>query len=97
MPKPVCVKCGLFFKPERNGYTVEEGMPSGNDPRKKFAEGWKSYKLWRGDLLKCAGCGTEIVVGFAHVPISEHYMGDYLNLRNVLIDSGELETFVSDC
>jgi rubredoxin len=94
--KPVCVPCGLFYRPEKNGYMVEEGM-QGNDPLGKLQEGWGSYKLWRGDKWKCRGCDNEIVVGFASQPISEHYMGDYKDLRQKLIESGNLETFVSDC
>lgn len=107
--KPVCVKCGLFYRPEKNGYMFEEGMPidsmaafyHANDRTefdgKSFAPNWKSYKIWRGDKWRCVGCENEIVVGFANCPISEHYMGDYQQLREKLIEAGELETFVSDC
>lgn len=95
--KPVCVKCQKFYRPEKNGYMFEEGMPSGDDPHNKFEAGWTSYKIWRGDKWKCQGCDAEIVVGFADRPVSEHYMGDYKELREKLIDAGLLETFVSDC
>lgn len=98
MPKPVCVPCGLFYRPEKNGYIVEEGMPHGiRDEHGKFTEPWSSYKLWVGDKWKCHGCGNEIVVGFAGNPISEHYMGDYEALRKQLIDAGQLTTFIEDC
>ena len=26
-----------------------------------------------GDKLACAGCGTEIIIGFGHRPLAEHY------------------------
>jgi|SRR6267142_3578580 len=96
--KPVCIKCGLFYRPEKNGYMVEEGMPHGYpDELDKFKSPWSSYKLWRGDKWKCKGCNNEIVVGFASEPISEHYKGDYKALRKKLIEAGQLQTFVSDC
>lgn len=95
--KPVCVPCGLFYHPEKNGYLVEEGMPHGNDPLGKFQPGWKSYKLWRGDKWKCRGCENEIVVGFANRPSGEHYMPEYASVREDLIKDGRLTTFVSDC
>ncbi len=67
--KPICVKCKLFFKPERNGTYFEEGKPT--------SVGWASYKLWVGDMWKCKGCGVTIVVGVGASAISEHYMPDY--------------------
>ena len=108
MPKPVCVKCGVFYRPEKNGQFVEEGMPIDthlpfhasdreHHDGSSFAPNWKSYKLWRGDKWKCQSCGNEIVTGFANIPVSEHYMGDYQALRKQLIDAGQLDLFVSDC
>lgn len=76
MPKPICVKCGLFFKPKENGVMIEEGRPINNG-------NWAPYKLWRADLYSCKGCGTEIVVGFAREPCAEHHMAEkYLDAKN---------------
>lgn len=65
MRKPVCVKCRLFYKVEKNGYMWIEGMPTD--------EGWKPYKIWHSDLWKCRGCGSEIVIGHGLKPWCEHY------------------------
>lgn len=32
MVKPVCVPCGIFFHPEKNGFVFEEGKPDGCEP-----------------------------------------------------------------
>lgn len=73
MPKPVCVKCGKFFRVKKNGVAIEEGMPSGpvDDTL------WEPYKLWNADLWECKTCGFQMVTGFAKQPISEHYRLDY--------------------
>jgi len=68
--KPVvCSTCQLFFQIEKSGVYFEEGMPT--------ETGWKSYKLWAGDLWKCSGCATEIIRGMGQTPIAEHYQPDY--------------------
>ena len=69
-PMPVCVACGLFFKPKKNGFAWVEGMPT---VLVNGDEEWKPYKLWLGDLLACAGCGTEIIAGHGREPISIHH------------------------
>lgn len=94
--RPICIKCGKFFKVKKIGLFFEEGMP-GVDELKKFPEEWKSYKLWRGDIFECKGCGFEIIGGIASQPASEHYMGDYKELRQKLIDAGMIVSFVGDC
>jgi DNA-directed RNA polymerase subunit RPC12/RpoP len=72
--KPICVKCGRFFKPFKTGIRVLEQMPREN------GAGWRPYKIWQADLYKCHGCGTEIVTGFGTAPIAEHYMPQFENL-----------------
>jgi len=62
----VCVPCRLFFKIKKNGVAIEEGMPNGEGA-------WTSYKLWQGDLWECSGCGTQIIRGFGHLAIAEHF------------------------
>ncbi len=69
--KPICADCQLFFTQEKSGTYFEEGMPRGS------LERWQSYKLWVGDLWKCRGCGTEIIVGVPARPIAEHYEDNY--------------------
>lgn len=68
--KPVCVKCGLFFRVKKNGAPFIESMPS-------FGEAWVPYKLWMGDLWECRGCGAQIIVGMGINPIAEHYQPDF--------------------
>ncbi len=99
--KPVCVNCGLFFKPKKNGAAFEEGMPTtpesqmGNRPDGEglypghpdwsdflerlvdWEKGWGPYKLWKGDLWQCRGCGARIIVGVAARPVAEHFEEDY--------------------
>ena len=65
MPKIVCVKCEVEYKPEENGVVVEEMASFG------------SYKLWQADLVKCPKCGNEIIAGFGNENFAEHYQPDY--------------------
>lgn len=77
--KPICKPCQRFFRPEKNGFYFIEGMPIGDKvaPGTSQPDKWKPYKLWIGDLWKCQGCGTEIIVGVPAMHISEHYMTDF--------------------
>jgi hypothetical protein len=83
--KPICVKCRLFFKPERNGVAFEEGAPKPHAPmnngRPTNPDHWESYKLWMGDLWKCRGCGAEIIVGASRSPVSVRHMPNYASER----------------
>jgi hypothetical protein len=74
MPKPICVKCKRFFRPYRNGVVALEQMPtvSGARPGLEDEALWEPYKIWRGDLYRCEGCLTEIVIGFGPRPV-EHF------------------------
>lgn len=66
----VCSDCKLFFKPKRNGVYIEEGMPvQGGE--------WAPYKIWAADLYECCGCGKQIITGFGHGPIAEHFQPGY--------------------
>lgn len=87
MPKPICVKCGTFFKPKKNGVFALEQMPNGTaqgptPPGTVNAQYWQPYKIWVGDLYECHSCGTEIVHGYSGSPISEHYKGDFGDWMN---------------
>lgn len=72
----VCVPCKLFYRVERQGVAMEEGMPKG-ELLNGGSETWGPYKLWMADLHKCPGCGHELLAGFGHGPINEHYKPDY--------------------
>lgn len=97
MPKPVCVKCQRFFRPKRNGIGVLENMPATNGavPGFEAPEQWRPYKLWDADLYECKGCGAEIVVGFGHVPMAEHFQTErFAQFRD---DKGSHIFTVNDC
>jgi hypothetical protein len=86
MPKPICVECQCFYRPEKNGYFLTEMMPihEGALRGKRGPESWEPYKIWVGDLWKCPDCGHLIVCGFGAGPVSEHYMPDFEKLRKEL-------------
>lgn len=93
MTKPACVPCGLFFKPEKNGVLVAENKPIGGarqPPGKQAPELWEGYKIWRADKWKCAGCGTEIIMGYGFAPVSQDFMSDFHEYDGVEIQ-------INDC
>lgn len=63
--KPVCVKCQCEFQVCKVGTQVIEMAVFG------------PYKIWEADMLKCPGCGMEIVAQFAERPVSEHYRPEF--------------------
>ena len=92
--KPACVPCQRFFRPEKNGYVFMEGMPeNGAEPGTAEPDNWHPYKLWRGDLWKCHGCGALIIVGVAAWPMSEHYHSDFKEI----VDAFPPEVQINDC
>lgn len=78
MPRPVCVKCEMEFRRERNGIYVVE-MFQGNT---------QIYKIWQADKWKCPRCGTEIIVGFADKPTKQHFEGDIDKFLSGLKEKG---------
>lgn len=62
--RPVCCKCHLEMRPDKNGVAVEVMASFG------------SFKLIQADRYKCPGCGVQIITGFARVGI-EHFEPDY--------------------
>jgi hypothetical protein len=56
--KPLCVKCHIRYKIEKNGVLVIVEHDNGN-----------IYYAVYGDLLKCPKCGAELVSNFAKEPI----------------------------
>ena len=92
--KPICVSCRRFYRPEKNGYVFMEGTPDGMAlPGLAEPEHWHPYKLWRGDLWKCQGCGALIVVGVAQEPLAEHYQPNFQEI----VDAYKPEIQVMDC
>lgn len=83
--KPICVPCKRFFRPKKNGVFFIESMPRGENPPPgtKAPHEWKPYKLWRGDLWECQGCGAEIVEGVALEPVAEHYQPNFAAVLEV--------------
>lgn len=91
MPKPICMTCKKFYRPKKNGVTIEEGMPV--DRGKLLARKWVPYKLWRGDLMECPSCHHQIVHGFGYQPLAEHYQKNYDRIKAA---EGVI-AFIEDC
>ncbi len=93
--RPVCIPCKRFFRIVKTGFAFVEGMPVGDNiqPGTAQEDAWKPYKLWMGDKWKCQGCGAEIISGFGHSPIAEHYQPDFAKQR----ESYKGEYQVNDC
>lgn len=53
MPKTICVKCGLTMRPVKCGVDCIEYQDAA-----KTSE----YEIWRGDILECTECKTQIAV-----------------------------------
>ena len=98
MTKPICVKCGLFFRPKKNGQMWEEGKPSNDETPVRHTEPdgteWTSYKIWQGDLWECRDCGVQVIVGTGAKPWFEHYQEEYAAAREACEHS---LIFVHDC
>ncbi|MES2959855.1 MAG: hypothetical protein V4792_16820 [Pseudomonadota bacterium] len=94
--KPVCVPCRRFFRIVKSGFYFIEGMPNGNEAKPGWdePEKWSPYKVWSGDLWRCAGCGAEIVNGVGLAPLSEHYKSGF---AQVVTDTGADQLQVNDC
>lgn len=80
----VCRPCGLFYDTEKNGVYVEEMAPVRplyNGAPLPGEDIWKPYKILAGDLLKCPGCGHELISGFGRGSIAEHHEPTYAATR----------------
>lgn len=62
---PVCIGCRLAMRPLKNGVVVEQMGDLGG------------YSLWHADSWQCPNCGNRVIVGFARIPISEHWMPNW--------------------
>lgn len=97
--KPVCVSCQRFFRLKTIGFSFIEAMPNGKGdgypaPGTTESKRWTPYKIWRGDLWKCEGCGAQIVSGVAGSPWSEHYQPDF---QKQITETGASQLQVNDC
>lgn len=57
----VCVNCKLELRPTKNGVRSIEHATFG------------PYKVWQSDRYGCPECGYEVLAGFAHAAVAEHY------------------------
>lgn len=76
MPKMVCANCERQLKIEKSGVFVIE----------TFLDD-QPYKIWNADLWKCDSCKTEIVSGFGHGSLSEHYMDNFDEVLDKAVNS----------
>ncbi len=90
---PVCVPCRKFYRPEKNGVIVEEGMPSGSRQPITDSSGWGPYKLWYADKLKCPDCGHELIYGYGADAFAHHFQSTYAGEKKL----NPPDIFVPDC
>jgi hypothetical protein len=94
MPRPVCVPCARFYRPQKNGFRLTEGMPNYNGATPGLEGSWRPYKLWIADKWRCPDCGHEIVVGFANDPVAIQHEPNFEQTRT----EGGFDKFqVNDC
>ena len=80
MPKMVCVKCEVEFRPETNGVHIFEMMNNNT----------KIYKIWQADKWRCPECGVEVVAGFAQHPTREQFDDDIEFVSKKMLDDGNV-------
>jgi len=79
--RPVCVKCRVEFRPERNGVKVIDLFINNSQP----------YKIWDADMWKCPSCEVEIIVGFGRAPLYEHFQEGFGEFFSALKDKIEVK------
>ena len=67
MPKLVCVPCKRDYKIIKSGNYVVE----------MFLDPPQPYKIQNGDRWECPKCGHQIIAGFAHGPLAEHFQDNF--------------------
>src|SRR5262245_7924861 len=88
-----CLPCGKFFRVKKQGVALEEGMPLGPPALDGTYATWTSCKLWMADLCECPSCGAQVLTGFGHRPIIEHYMPRYAEV----VERLQPITRIDDC
>jgi hypothetical protein len=76
--RPVCVKCETEMEPEKNGVGVLDHASFG------------PYKIWMADMWQCPVCKVQIVIGFGHGPLAEHYEEEFTSHVDTFRQPGEL-------
>lgn len=79
MPKIICVKCEIEFRPEKNGIIVKE----------LFQKNTQIYKIIYADLWECPICGNQIIAGFADNPLAEHYQKERMEKALEIVKTHE--------
>ncbi len=69
IPRAVCVGCGREMKTEKQGMVAQSISTFG-----------PYYKI-QADKLKCELCGYEILCGWAHDPLTEHFKPGFEKVR----------------
>lgn len=69
IPRAVCVGCGREMKTEKQGMVAQALATFG-----------PYYKI-QADKLRCELCGYEILCGWAHDPLSEHFKPGFDEIR----------------
>jgi hypothetical protein len=82
----------------KSGFYFIEGMPidgaGKTKPGLEEAHRWKPYKIWSGDKYQCNGCGSIIIAGFGHLPISIQHEPEFKETAEKL---GANQFQVNDC
>lgn len=95
--KPICIPCQRFFRCKKNDFPFIEGMQSSITevalPGTGHPDHWKPYKLWFGDKWECEGCGAQIVVGVAKLPLAEHFQPNF----ELTVEQVKPQLQVNDC
>ena len=77
MPKIICVDCEVEYKPDKNGVYLIEMAWQPPQP----------YKIWHSDMWICPSCLHQVIAGFGHQALAEHYQDDFQPLLNSIRDS----------
>ena len=56
----ICIKCNVKMQVAKQGVCVTE----------LFMKDSQIYRIWQADLLRCFGCGIEIITRFADKPLA---------------------------
>jgi len=77
MPKMVCQKCKVEFRPKKNGVYVVE----------MYSDPPRPYRVWSADAWECPGCEHVVIAGFGNFPMMEHYESRFDEWYTALLES----------
>jgi len=76
--RPICVKCKVPYKLEKESVVAEEmAKCDGYCSLEQCSKILGSYKLWNADLWKCPKCENLIISGFGNVSFAGHFQSNY--------------------